>query len=84
MVELDLILPKTVIKEERLRTTTPIDKNSYLKEITIEKFLLGVNYILPVRGVLTTVRKIVNLLMKGNEGDILKSLIEKHGMDTLQ
>ena len=34
--------------------------------------------------VLTTVKKIVNLLKKGNEGDTLKSLIEKYGIDTLQ
>ena len=35
-------------------------------------------------GVLTTVKKTVNLLKKGNEGDTLKSIIEKYGIDILQ
>ena len=34
--------------------------------------------------VLTAVKKIVNLLKKGNEGDTLKSLIEKYGTAILQ
>jgi ferredoxin len=35
-------------------------------------------------GVITTTGKIVNLLRKGKEGDTLKGLIEKHGIETLQ
>jgi dissimilatory sulfite reductase (desulfoviridin) alpha/beta subunit len=35
-------------------------------------------------GVLTTVEKVVSLLKKGREGDTLKSLIEKHGMEALR
>lgn len=35
-------------------------------------------------GVITTVEKIVNLLKKGKEGDTLKSLMEKHGIESIQ
>lgn len=35
-------------------------------------------------GIITTVEKIVNLLKKGKDGDTLKSLIEKHGIEVLQ
>jgi dissimilatory sulfite reductase (desulfoviridin) alpha/beta subunit len=35
-------------------------------------------------GVFNTVKKIVNLLKKGNEGDTLQSLIEKNGIAILQ
>jgi len=34
-------------------------------------------------GVLTTIEKVINLLKRGREGDTLKSLIEKYGIETL-
>ena len=34
-------------------------------------------------GVLTIAEKIVSLLKKGKEGDTLKSLIEKHGIEAI-
>jgi Fe-S-cluster-containing hydrogenase component 2 len=36
------------------------------------------------QGVLSTVEKTVNLLKKGKEGDTLRNLIEKHGIEVLQ
>jgi ferredoxin len=35
-------------------------------------------------GVLATVKKTLHILKKGNEGDTLKSLIEKHGIEVIQ
>jgi Pyruvate/2-oxoacid:ferredoxin oxidoreductase delta subunit len=35
-------------------------------------------------GVLTTVERVVNLLKRGREGDTLKSLVDKYGIDALQ
>jgi len=45
---------------------------------------LTINRFIDKDGVLNTVQKVVNILKRGREGDTLKSLIDKYGIDALQ